>query len=233
MNRGSNLIILASLLVLVCLFDSLALANWFAVQANKKGLSFLANGKVDEAIKAFKEAILSYENYQKMRYSPKRAALYYNLAQAYLCKMRSFALLSRGYDYYWGKGLICAKKAVEIQQGLPEVKMYFNAGPSEWFAAKTEAASRQVQEFLRMRNLVQKFYDARRLAMFERCVNPGPSPVTNIMTIGPTEFSPAERIRALPPGAAPPPGQKGEAPTAKGSSAPSTQEGKKAQKVGQ
>jgi len=182
--------VVTCLLVTLCLTVSVSWANWFATQRNNEGLRFLSQGDFDGAVKAFKSAILSYENYSKDRFSLKRAPLYYNLAQAYWHKMRTFPLLSRGYEYYWRMGLITAKKAADIQYQQPLVKRYFDATLSDLFDLSLHSGCKEVQEFLQMRSLVRSFENAKRLAMFKKCVNRGPSPESNILTIGPTEFSP-------------------------------------------
>ena len=178
------------LLVTLCLTASVSWANWFATERNKEGLRFLSEGSIDEAVKSFKSAILSYENYSKHRFSLKRAPLYYNLAQAYWHKMTTFPLLSRGYEYYWRMGLITARKAAENQFQHPLVKRYFDATPTDLLDLSLDSGCKEVRDFLQMRSLVNKFENVRRLAMFQKCVNRGPSPESNILTIGPTEFSP-------------------------------------------
>jgi len=182
--------VVSCLLVTLCLTVSVSWANWFATERNKEGLRFLSEGSIDEAMKSFKGAILSYEDYTKNRFSLKRAPLYYNLARAYWHKMTTFPLLSRGYEYYWRMGLITAKKASEIQFQQPLVKRYFDATPTDLFDLSLDSGCKEVRDFLQMRSLATKFENARRLAMFQKCVNRGPSPESNILTIGPTEFSP-------------------------------------------
>ncbi len=178
-------------IIAMWLVHSISQANWFATQRNNEGLLFLSEGSIDDAIKVFKAAIRSYEGYERHRFSLKRAPLYFNLAQACYAKMAEFPLLSRGYEYYWRMGLLTARQAMNIQYNHPQVKSYFSARPTELFEITLESGCGQVRDFLRMRNLVDRFENAKRMAMFENCVNPGPSPASNIMTIGPTEFSPS------------------------------------------
>jgi len=74
-----------------------------------------------------------------------------------------------------------------------------------------------------MRNLVDRFENARRMAMFEKCINRGPSPASNIMTIGPTEFSPGDvRAPKRAADAAPPAPTKSEQKTEQSSKSKST-----------
>ncbi|MBN2208222.1 MAG: hypothetical protein JW759_02855 [Candidatus Coatesbacteria bacterium] len=180
------------LLIAVWTAHSISQANWFAEQNNRDGLSLLADGNYDEAAKAFKAAILVYESSNSLKYSLDRAPLYFNLAQAYFFKMNRFPLLSRGYEYYWRMGLLSAQEAVKIQYGDPMVNSYYNARPTELFDVGLEAGSKKVRDFLKMRNLVRKFEGARKMAMFQKCVNVGPIPSSNILTIGPSEFSAGE-----------------------------------------
>ena len=186
------LVMACCLMATIWLASSISQANWFAAQRNKEGLLFLSEGSIDEAIKAFKAAIHSYEGYEKNKFSLARAPLYFNLAQACYMKMEKFPLLSRGYEYFWRMGLLTARQAMNIQYKHPQVKSYFNARPTDLFELTLESGCREVRGFLKMRNLVDRFENARRMAMFEKCVNRGPSPASNIMTIGPTEFSPGD-----------------------------------------
>ena len=174
----------------IWLANSVSQANWYAAQRNNEGLVFLSEGSVDDAIKAFKAAILSYEGYERCKFSPERAPLYFNLARACYAKMEEFPLLSRGYEYYWRMGLVTSQQAVDIQFKQPRVSNYFNARPTDLFEITLDSGCREVRDFLKMRDLVERFQNAKRMAMFEKCVNPGTSPASNIMTIGPTEFSP-------------------------------------------
>jgi len=178
------------LIMAIWLANSVSQANWYAAQRNNEGLVFLSEGSTDDAIKAFKDAILSYESYERCKFSPERAPLYFNLARACYAKMQEFPLLSRGYEYYWRMGLVTSQQAVDIQFKQPQVSNYFNARPVDLFETTLDSGCREVQDFLKMRDLVDKFQNAKRMAMFEKCVNSGPSPASNIMTIGPTEFSP-------------------------------------------
>ncbi|MBN1591800.1 MAG: hypothetical protein JW941_00965 [Candidatus Coatesbacteria bacterium] len=185
------LIIICCLMATSLLATSVAHANWYATQRNKEGLLFLSEGNMDDAIKSFRLAIQSYEGYEKNKFSLERAPLYFNLAQACLAKMDTFPLLSRGYEYYWRMGLLTAKKAMDIQYKHPRVVEYFRARPTDLFDLTLDSGCEEVRGFLKMRNLVDKLENTRRMAMFEKCVNHGPSPASNIMTIGPTEFSPS------------------------------------------
>ena len=187
-----RVVFVVCLTMAIWLANSVSQANWYAAQRNNEGLVFLSEGSVDDAIKAFKAAILSYEGYERCKFSPERAPLYFNLARACYAKMEEFPLLSRGYEYYWQMGLVTSQQAVDIQYKHPRVSKYFDARPTELFGITLESGCREVRDFLKMRNLVDRFENAKRMAMFEKCVNPGPSPASNIMTIGPTEFSPGE-----------------------------------------
>jgi len=73
------LVMACCLMATIWLASSVSQANWFAAQRNKEGLLFLSEGSVDEAIKAFKSAIHSYEGYAKDKFSLARAPLYFNL----------------------------------------------------------------------------------------------------------------------------------------------------------
>jgi len=186
-----RVLFMTCLITMMWLASSVSQANWFATQRNNEGLLFLSEGSIDDAIKAFKAAIRSYEGYERHKFSTKRAPLYFNLAQACYTKMEKFPLLSRGYEYYWRMGLLTARQAADIQYKHPQVKNYFNARPTDLFEITLQSGCREVRDFLKMRNLVDRFENAKRIAMFEKCANPGPSPASNIMTIGPTEFSPS------------------------------------------
>jgi len=186
-----RVLLVACLITMMWLASSVSQANWFATQRNKEGLLFLSEGSIDDAIKAFKAAIRSYEGYERHKFSPKRAPLYFNLAQACYTKMKEFPLLSRGYEYYWRMGLLTARQAMNIQYIRPQVRNYFNARPTDLFEITLQSGCREVRDFLKMRNLVDRFENAKRMAIFKKCVNPGPSPASNIMTVGPTEFSPS------------------------------------------
>ena len=200
-----RVLLVACLITMIWLASSVSQANWYATQRNEEGLLFLSEGSIDDAIKVFKAAIRSYEGYERHKFSLERAPLYFNLAQACYAKMEEFPLLSRGYEYYWRMGLLTARQAMNIQYIHPQVKNYFNARPTDLFEITLQSGCREVRDFLKMRNLVDRFENAKRMAMFEKCVNPGPSPASNIMTIGPTEFSPSgvSTIRRVEPTEAP------------------------------
>lgn len=204
---SKRLLVTVSILAVVTLLSSPSYANWYATQRNNIGLTLMSEGRVDEAIRAFKEAILSYESYQKTKYSLKRAALYFNLAKAYRDKSQTFPLLSRGYEYFWQLGLAAAEKAVMVQYSHPEVSKYYGARPSELFAPGLEAGGKDIVDFLKMRHLVWQFEAARKAAMFEKCINKGKPGASNIMTIGPTEFAPGD-VMSPPKPVKTPPGEK-------------------------
>ncbi|MCD6327382.1 hypothetical protein J7M28_07500 [bacterium] len=176
--------------VLTLFATSLAHANWYAKERTERASALMSHGSFDEAIRLYREAILSYENCQKTKYSLDRTPIYYNLARAYYQKMQTFPLLSRGYEYYWQLGLMAAQRATAAQYKNPHVNRYFKTSPSELFDMSMTAGSKEIRAFLKMRNLVHVFRTARKMSMFKNCTNPGPSPASNILTIGPTEFAP-------------------------------------------